>query len=570
MISKDTKTEITYIHDITEVSERSVQFVGAALIVALINVPINIYLGHNLTTLLLFSFCVLLSIILFMLKKGYTRYTKILTITGINIFFILFNFSDGLRMGNYIFFFPLLFALPFLISSQNKYDKEVLYYFLFTVTCFCVCIFFVPGESSWQEIKEEQYSSSFLINCICAIILSTAFSYLGIQFEKKYSMELIEQRNRKEEAMKARSQFLSQMGHELRTPMTGIIGSTNLLAKQKMMPGQDEYLNILKYCSNHMLELINNILDYNKIEAGKLDLHVSEVNLKQLLQNATLPFYNRFEEKGVELKVEIDQELDVNLMIDDIRIIQILNNLLSNALKFTNSGYVKLKVSCTGKETHALNAYFLVEDTGIGIAKKDFHKVFESFEQVYSDSTRRYEGTGLGLNIAQRLLNLMDSKLDLESEFGIGSRFSFSVVLAKTQTDKQHENATNIQDIDLSGMRILIAEDNLINMLVAKKMLQGWNVSLTTAENGIEVLQSLEVNANYNLILMDLEMPEMDGYTAVREIRKLYPTIPVLAYTAALIDQEMYTDLKETGFVDAVLKPCQPLELFSKIRQYAN
>lgn len=570
MLSKIPKTEITLLHDIDEVSKRSVQFVGAALVVSLINIPINIYVGHHLTTIILSSFCALLCIILFMLKKGYTAHTKTLTIAGINIFFILFNFSDGLRMGNYIYFFPLLFALPFLISSKNQYNKEVLSYFLFTVGCFCVSIFFVPAESQWQHIEEAQYAPSFTINCICAIALSTAFSYLGINFEKKYSRELIEQNNIKEEAMKARSKFLSQMGHELRTPMNGLLGATNLLAKQRMMPGQAEYLAILKYCSNHMLELINNILDYSKIESGKLDLHTSEVNLKQLLNNASLPFYNRFEEKRVELKVEIDEQLDETVIIDDIRIIQILNNLLSNALKFTEKGFVRLKVSCIQKETQALKVHFLVEDTGIGIDKKDFHKIFESFEQVYSANTRKYEGTGLGLSISQRLLALMDSKLALESEPGVGSSFSFAIQLVRIQDDKQLVSPSNVQNMDLSGMRILIAEDNLINMLVAKKMLQGWNVTLTTAENGIEVLQSLEIDPDYNLILMDLEMPEMDGYTAVREIRKLYPAIPVLAYTAALIDQEMYTDLKETGFVDAVLKPCQPLELLSKIRKYAN
>lgn len=571
MLSKKAKTEITLVHDVDEVSKRSLQFIGIALIISLINVPINIFLGHHLTTLILVSFCVLLCIILFKLKKGYTAYVKTLTIAGINVFFILFNFSDGLRMGNYIYFFPLLFALPFLISSKNKYNREVLLYFLFTVVCFCISVFFAPAESSWQEIKEEEYGPSFTINCIFAIILSTVFSYLGIHFEMKYSKELLEQKNVKEEAMKIRSHFLSQMGHELRTPMNGILGATNLLARQKMMPGQAEYLAILKYCSNHMLELINNILDYSKIEAGKLDLHTTEINLRQLLQNAALPFHNRFEEKKVELKMEIDEQLDRNVMIDDIRIIQILNNLLSNALKFTDKGYVKLNVTCIREDQQTLDVQFLVEDTGIGIAREDFHKVFESFEQVYSANTRKYEGTGLGLNISQRLLSLMKSKLELESEPGKGSRFSFAINLLKTQADKQVTGTTtHIQNTDLSGMRILIAEDNLINMLVAKKMLQGWNVSLTTAENGIEVLQSLESDRDYNLILMDLEMPEMDGYTAVREIRKLYPTIPVLAYTAALIDQEMYTGLKETGFVDAVLKPCQPLELLSKIRKYAN
>ena len=370
--------------------------------------------------------------------------------------------------------------------------------------------------------------------------------------------------------MKARSQFLSQMGHELRTPLNGIIGASNLLTKNNTLPEQSEYLNILKYCSNHMLELINNILDYNKIEAGKLDIHLTEVNLKQLVQNSVLPFSNRFDEKKLGLKVQIDPDLDVNVMIDDIRLIQILNNLISNALKFTEKGYVNLKVFRKSKDNQMIDVSFSVEDTGIGIEKSDFPKIFESFGQVYTSTTRQYEGTGLGLSISQRLLNLMGSNLELESEPGKGSTFSFSVRLKQTTTNNTTNSAAKMQNTDLSGMRILIAEDNVINMLMAKKIMADWNVNLTTAENGLKALQSLETDANYNIILLDLEMPEMDGYTAVREINKLYPGIPVLAFTAALIDQDMYSDLKDTGFVDAVLKPCQPMELFSKIRQYAN
>ncbi|HET9279668.1 MAG TPA: ATP-binding protein, partial [Flavitalea sp.] len=396
------------------------------------------------------------------------------------------------------------------------------------------------------------------------------FAYLGIYFERKYAAVLLDQKNRTEEAMKARSQFLSQMGHELRTPLNGIIGASNLLTKNNTLPEQSEYLNILKYCSNHMLELINNILDYNKIEAGKLDIHLTEVNLKQLVQNSVLPFSNRFDEKKLGLKVQIDPDLDVNVMIDDIRLIQILNNLISNALKFTEKGYVNLKVFRKSKDNQMIDVSFSVEDTGIGIEKSDFPKIFESFGQVYTSTTRQYEGTGLGLSISQRLLNLMGSNLELESEPGKGSTFSFSVRLKQTTTNNTTNSAAKMQNTDLSGMRILIAEDNVINMLMAKKIMADWNVNLTTAENGLKALQSLETDANYNIILLDLEMPEMDGYTAVREINKLYPGIPVLAFTAALIDQDMYSDLKDTGFVDAVLKPCQPMELLSKIRQYAN
>lgn len=564
------KNEITLLFDMKEVSKRSIQFIGFGVFITALLVPVHIFDGHYLSAIITGVFCAFLAVIWLMHKQGFTKYTTVSSIIGINVFLCIFNFTEGLKMGDYLFFFPMLFALPFLVRNKKEYTKEVFLYFVFTSVCFCVSISFSPEKSPWQNITDSQYESIFYLNSICAVFLSAVFAYLGIYFERKYAAVLLEQKHRTEEAMKARSQFLSQMGHELRTPLNGIIGASNLLTKQNTLPEQGEYLNILKYCSNHMLELINNILDYNKIEAGKLDIHLTEVNLKQLVQNSALPFYNRFDEKKIELKVEVDGELDVNVMVDDIRMIQILNNLISNGLKFTEKGHVKLKVSLMGREDQLLDILFTVEDTGIGIDRKDFPKIFESFGQVYTSTTRQYEGTGLGLSISQRLLDLMGSKLELESEVGKGSSFSFSIKLRQTTATKQHDVAAKPQNGDLSGMRILIAEDNLINMLIAKKIMSDWNVSLTTAENGVKALESLKSDANYNIILLDLEMPEMDGYTAVREINRLYPEIPVLAFTAALIDQEMYSDLRNTGFVDAVLKPCQPMELFSKIRQYAN
>lgn len=567
---EDIKNEITLLFDMKEVSKRSIQFIGVGVIITGALVPVHIFDGHYLSAIITFIFSFFLGCVWLMHKKGLTKYTTVISILGINIFLTIFNFTEGIKMGDYLFFFPMLFALPFLVRNKKKYTKEVFLYFIFTAVCFCVSVSFSPEVSPWQKITDEQYESIFYINAICAVLMSAVFAYLGIYFERKYAAVLLDQKNRTEEAMKARSQFLSQMGHELRTPLNGIIGASNLLTKNNTLPEQNEYLNILKYCSNHMLELINNILDYNKIEAGKLDIHLTEMNLKQLIQNSVLPFYNRFDEKKIELKVEIDEELDVNVMIDDIRMVQIINNLISNALKFTEKGHVKVKVARKAKEDQMVDVHFAVQDTGIGIHKDDFPKIFESFGQVYTSTTRQYEGTGLGLSISQRLLDLMGSKLELESEPGKGSSFSFSVKLKQTSTSKAKSTAAKMQSTDLSGMRILIAEDNVINMLIAKKIMADWNVTLTTAENGLKALQSLEADSNYNIILLDLEMPEMDGYTAVREINKKYPGIPVLAFTAALIDQDMYSDLKNTGFVDAVLKPCQPMELFSKIRQYAN
>lgn len=570
MITGDIKNETTLLFDMKEVSKRSLQFIGVGVIITAALIPVHIYDGHRLSAIITGIFCLFLGGVWVMQKADLTKYTTVVSIVGINIFLVIFNFTEGIKMGDYLFFFPMLFALPFLVRNKKKYTKEVFVYFIFTAVCFCVSVSFSSDTSSWQNITEGQYKSIFYINAICSVLMSAVFAYLGIYFERKYAAVLLEQKNRTEEAMKARSQFLSQMGHELRTPLNGIIGASNLLTKNHILPEQREYLNILNYCSNHMLELINNILDYNKIEAGKLDIHVTEMNLKLLIRNSVLPFYNRFDEKKIELLVDIDKELDTNVMIDDIRMIQILNNLLSNGLKFTQQGYVKLTVLLSAKKEQFIDVSFTVEDTGIGIHEGDFPKIFESFGQVYTSTTRRYEGTGLGLSISQRLLHLMGSKLELQSEPGIGSSFSFMVRLQQTSTKKEQRTVPKMQNTDLSGMRILIAEDNLINMLIAKKIMADWNISLTTAENGLKALQSLETDANYNIILLDLEMPEMDGYTAVQEINKLYPGIPVLAFTAALIDQEMFSNLKNTGFVDAVLKPCQPMELFSKIRQYAN
>lgn len=558
------------LHDIKEISKRTIQFITIALIVSSIIIPVRLYFGHYAAAASLSVFCIFCAIVWWLNKKGPTVFTKAFTILGVNVFLTYSALTDGLSMGGYLYFFPLFFALPFLVDNHEKYTKEVASYFVITALSISTCFIFGNSKSTWQSISDEAYSTIFIINVFCTIILSASFAFFNIYFERKYAKALLQEKHRTEEAMKSRSQFLSHMGHELRTPLNGIIGATNLLIKQETLPSQEEYVNILKYCSNHMLDLINNILDYNKIEADKLEIHLSELNLKQLLQNSILPFHNRFEEKKLELKIEIDERVDETVMVDDIRLTQVLNNLISNALKFTDKGFVRLKVQCKGKSTDRLEATFSVEDSGIGIKEDDYRKIFESFEQVYSESSRKYQGTGLGLTISQRLLKLMDSHLEVTSEFGKGSTFSFTVSFKKGAGKLQVQKAaTKTENADLSGLKVLIAEDNVINMLIATKMLEDWKIKFTTAENGKQALDTLKRDSDFNLILLDREMPEMDGYTAVKEITKLYPEVPVLAFTANLVDNEMYTNLKQMGFVDAMLKPFQPMELFSKIRYYA-
>jgi CheY-like chemotaxis protein len=358
------------------------------------------------------------------------------------------------------------------------------------------------------------------------------------------------------------------MGHELRTPLNGIIGVVNLLKQEKNIDQQEEYFQILKYCSDHMLQQVNNILDFNKIEADKLEIHPVKLNMKQLLENVGMPFMALFQEKGVELETVIDPALDVMVMADDVRLIQVFNNLFSNALKFTDSGKVKLTALCKDKTNQGMEVSFCVEDTGLGIAGDDQRRIFESFGQVYHEDTKKFGGTGLGLTIVRRLLMLMGGILRLDSDEGKGSRFSFEVKFKYADKETGSVKNGSKREENLDGMRILLVEDNQLNMMVARKVLTGFKAEVTPAYNGREALNILITDAAFDMVLMDLEMPVMSGYEAIYELHKLYPGIPVMAFTASLVDQTMLNDLMASGFVGCILKPFQPQQMLSDIKKH--
>jgi signal transduction histidine kinase/CheY-like chemotaxis protein len=497
--------------------------------------------------------------------RGWFTLSKIFSVISINVFLTFIAFSEGLNSGGYLFFIPLLTVLPYLIDNHERYLEELSAYLAITIACFCACIFYCPEVSTWQVIPDEIYARMFLNNSLSVILISASYAIIGLFMERRYVQTIIKQKEKTEEAAQARSRFLSNMGHELRTPLNGIIGVSNLLEKEASLPHQEEYLNILKYCSDHMLRLVNDILDFNKIEAGKLNLHPTDFNLRTLLEKSTLPFHNHFEEKGIPLKVEIDPAVNGTVHHDDLRLVQILNNILSNALKFTEKGFVKLKASVINKADGKITVHFSIQDTGIGIAPEDQQRIFDSFWQASNHSSRRFGGTGLGLTISQRLLQLMNSTLQVSSVKNQGTEFAFTIDFTLS---KSTINAKDLSDDinDLRGYRILIAEDNIINMMIAKKMLEDWKGEVITAENGAKAIDILNNDNNFDIILLDLEMPEVDGYTAIKEIRKTHPEIPAIAFTAALLDNEMLQSLIKMGFVDCALKPFIPQELLSKIK----
>jgi len=374
----------------------------------------------------------------------------------------------------------------------------------------------------------------------------------------------------KEEAERSslfKSEFLSTMSHEIRTPMNAVIGTTNLLLEENPRPDQLEYLNNLKFSGENLLGIINDILDYNKIEAGKLELNQLQVNLHALVANIKQSFMAKVLEKNLEIVVEVDEQIPHNLIADPIRLGQILNNLLSNAIKFTHKGMITLLIREEARTDNKVILHFTIADTGIGIDDQNLEKIFEPF--VQETQHRDYGGTGLGLAIISRLVELHGSHINVSSTLGKGTQFNFSIEFVYTAEPVNKPKLTAIQkmqEADLAGMRVLIVDDNKMNVIIASRFLNKWNVTIEEAHNGMVAIQMVQNNF-YDLVIMDLQMPLMDGFEATKIIKETYPELPIIALTADAMP-ETYAKARNYGMNDYLTKPFMPEILFEKVSKY--
>ncbi|MDN3656922.1 response regulator [Ferruginibacter paludis] len=399
-------------------------------------------------------------------------------------------------------------------------------------------------------------------------------TFRDLTAKKNARQELASYKQNAEKAARAKARFLSSMSHELRTPLNGIIGTSNLVLLEANLPENiKRHINILKYSSEHMLGIINDILDFSKIDAGKLELKKQVFNLEHCLNNVIEAFEVQFNDKNLEFRFSAPPELStVTVASDELKLSQILNNLLSNALKFTTAGNVTFKVAIEAINGLNTTVSFRVTDTGIGIPVEKQAEIFQGFAQVHTeDHGRKFGGTGLGLTISEKLVAKFGGELKVESEPGEGASFYFSVCFENAQLKEPkapvpHE--AGFEHItDTKGLRILVVEDNAINATILISFLRRWGVLVKEAENGIHALELLKFH-KFDLILMDLEMPQMDGYQTVKKIRETDQKTPVLAFTASLLE-DMESLINEAGFDDYVLKPYKPAELKKKILAFS-
>ncbi len=421
-------------------------------------------------------------------------------------------------------------------------------------------------KNTEQADMLSTYSRALAIVAILAILIMATI----IVKRRAQQVKLIEELKMAElvalKSKNAKDEFVTNMSHELRTPLNALIGFSNLLKQSNLEGKQQEYVDIIRSGAYNLLNIVNDVLDLSKIEAGKLRLLNKPFNIRTVLDNTQKMFSASLAEKKLSYEWHVDEKVPDNLKGDSERLMQILVNLVGNAIKFTNTGGIQVNTGIVWVD-EASGIYklaFTVKDSGSGIPPEKIQTIFERFEQLEHVTTRQHGGTGLGLTIVKNLVERMGGSISAYSEVGVGSEFTFTCLFEKAMQAVVKEDKSIESEFSLEGYQILAAEDNGANQTLLKHLLAKYHASLTIVENGREVLDHLKKN-HYDLLLMDIQMPLMDGYTTVKHIREgLKPDLKIIAMTAYVSEDEIQK-CKRSGFNDYVAKPIDEADLINKI-----
>lgn len=381
---------------------------------------------------------------------------------------------------------------------------------------------------------------------------------------------LIQEKELADRTAKLRQDFLARTSHEIRTPLNPILVLTKLLLASPVSDQQKEYLEAINSAGKTLLAVVNDILDLSKIEAGKIEFIEEPFSIPRAMQQIEDMMSSSAAEKGLSFLMDIDESLSQMILGDSVRLSQILLNLLSNGIKFTEKGHVGMYARQESRQGNTVKVRFTVFDSGIGIPASNLRSIFDSFNQAENSHDKRQLGTGLGLTIVKRLVQLQGGDVEVESEVNVGSKFSFTLEYKLAYTEEEAKQLSGVSS-ELNGKKILLAEDNPLNQLVTKKLLTDWGVELDIASHGKEAIEKLQ-RETYDLILMDIQMPVMDGLEATRVIRKHFPAhkakIPIIAMTANAISGAD-NECTRAGMTDYVSKPIEITTLYHKLVRYS-
>ena len=418
------------------------------------------------------------------------------------------------------------------------------------------------GKKKWLQVTHALISSEKNKKTVLSVFRDIT--------QQKQNQELQKNISIAESSAKIKQQFLANMSHEMRTPMNGIIGMTSILETTPLNETQKEYLGIIQESSNTLLQLINDVLELSKIESGSILIHNDIIYTNELMKKMNNLFEPFAKKKNIDLKIIIENNFPIAFISDNVRLMQILTNLITNAIKFTKKGFVAVFLNCLQSTENELFLEVKVKDTGIGLKKESLNMIFEKFTQVDESNTRTNDGTGLGLSISKEVVKLLGGEIGVVSTFEFGSTFWFTFKAQKIEENPiiLNKPLTVSEKIELK-LAVLLVEDKFVNRKVAEILLKNLKCTVDIAENGAIALDKVTKN-QYDIVLMDIQMPVMDGIKAVEEIRKLQIQIPViigLSADAMEGDNEKYINL---GMDDYMTKPILPEVLKEKLNFWKN
>ena len=397
-------------------------------------------------------------------------------------------------------------------------------------------------------------------------------TFEDITSQKQRETELQQAKLQLETDLNAKQNYLATLTHELRTPLNAVIAMSHLLMADQPQTHQTENLETLQSSAETLLALINNVLDFGKIEANKVVFEETVFHWEELLRNAVRASQYRAEEKGVRMELRRNPSIPPHLVGDPARLMQVLNNLIGNAIKFTEKGVVMIETECVRQTGNRIDVRFVISDTGIGIPEAKLHSIFDDYTQAGDDTTRKFGGTGLGLSITKRLLELQGGHIEVKSCLGIGSSFSFMLPFKTGEKPVARPARSSRNHSEWQHKRVLLVEDNEVNIIVASKFLKYWQLQLDVARNGCEAVEKVQANS-YDLVLMDLQMPEMDGFQATRCIRALkaehFKELPIIALTAN-VTGDVRDQCLRNGMTDFMTKPFTPDALHGCLAKYLS